>query len=148
MCIRDSLNAAGPAVQDAMAMIKSGGMSGALWGQQKASIDASINQQIQQESEALQQAAANAGEGSPKDSAVVVQQLNALKDKMETQRNQLYLQAQQQNVQTAIAELTGGNATLEAIAQMQLGQDEAARNAASETARLAMLLQGIGGGGG
>jgi hypothetical protein len=140
-----ALSAAGPAVQEALATIKSGGTGTPLWSQQKASIDASIDQQLQQESEALQQAAANAGEGDPKNSAVVVQQINALKDKMETQRQQLYLQAQQQNVNAALAELTGGNQVLESIAQMQLAQDEAARNAANETARLALMLQSMGG---
>jgi hypothetical protein len=140
---RTALGAAGPAVQQAEAIIQSGGTATPIWAQQKAAIDASIDQQIQQQAEALQQAAVNSGMGD-KNSGVVQQQIAKMKADLEVQRQQLYFQAQQQNVSNAVAELTGSNQVLASISQMQLAQDEAARQAAAQTAELAFLLRGLG----
>lgn len=131
-----SLNAAGPAVQQAQSIIQSGGTATPIWSQQKASIDASIEQQIQQASAALQQNAANAGEGN-QNSGVVQQQLAQLRSTLETQRQQLYMQAQQQNVNNAVSELTGANNVLSSIAQIQLAQE---KDAQAQAAQLASLL--------
>lgn len=132
-------------VQSATPVIQSGGTATPAWTQQKASIDASITQQFQQQSEQLMQAAQNSGMGG-NNSAVVQQQLNTLRQNLETQRQQLYLQAQQQNVQAAVQELTGGDQILSSLAQMQLLQSAEARQVAGETAQLALLLQQLGGG--
>jgi hypothetical protein len=137
---KTALGAAGPAVAQAQGIISSGGVNTPIWTQQKASIDASIDAQIQQASDALMQQAANAGEGG-KNSGIVQQQLAAIRENMETQRQQLYLQAQQQNVNNAVAELTGGNQTLSSIANIQLQQSNEARTLAQQTAMLAAQLQ-------
>jgi hypothetical protein len=135
-----ALGAAGPAVAQAQSIISSGGTATPEWATQKASIDASIDQQIQQQTEALKQAAANNGEGN-QNSGIVQQQIAQMTSNLNEQRQQLYLQAQQQNVNNAVSELTGGNQTLSAIAQMQLSQETQARQSATQTAQLALQLQ-------
>lgn len=134
-----ALNSAGPAVQQASSIIQSGGTATPIWAQQKASIDQSIDQQIQQQTESILQAAANSGMGD-KNSGVVQQQIAQMQQNANVQRQQLYAQAQQQNVTNAVSELSGGNQTLDAIAQMQLAQSQEARQTATETARLALQL--------
>lgn len=124
----------------ANATIAGGGTASPNWAQQKASIDASINQQLQQQSEALQQNAANTGQQG----MVVQQQLNQLKQTLETQRQTLYQQAQAANVNQAISELTGSNQALTGIANLQLQQDQAAQQASNQMAELALLLASKG----
>lgn len=136
-----ALSAAGPAVQQAQATIASGGTNTPIWQTQKTSIDTQINQELNQAIEQFKQTAASNGMGGA-DSAVVQQKINQLTQQAETQRQTLYAQAQQQNVTNAVNELTGGNATLGAIAQMELGQSEDAQASAAETAKLALLLGG------
>ena len=136
---QSALNLNTPLAQQAAGVISTGGTGSPAWNQQKASIDASIDQQIQQQAEALQQAAANSGEGN-QNSGVVQQQLATMRGQLEQQRQALYLQAQQQNVAQAVTVLTGGNQVLDQIAQMQLNQSDQARAAASQTAELALLL--------
>lgn len=142
-----ALNNAGPIADQAAGVIKSGGTSAPIWTQQKSSIDASIDQQIQQQAQALQQAAANSGMGN-QNSGVVQQQLAQMKSNLEKERQQLYLQAQQQNVQAAISELTGANSVLDTIASLQMKQQFAAQQAAFQTAQLAARMFSSSGGGG
>jgi hypothetical protein len=148
-----ALGAAGPAVQSATNIIQSGGTATPIWTQQKASIDASIDQQIQQQTEAIMQAAANSGmqpvfapgpNGQPVPTGIVAQQIATMKANLNVQREQLYAQAQQQNVNNAVAELTAANQTLMGISQEQLALDEQSRQTAAETARLAIMLQSLG----
>jgi hypothetical protein len=134
-----ALNAAGPAVGQAQAILASGGMSGPAWSQQKASIDQSIAQQLAQAEAQIRQNAATAGQGTA-NSGLVQQQIAQLKSQLEMQRQQMYEQAAQANVQTAVAELTGGDQTLSAIAQMQLAQTTQARQQAALLAQLAAQL--------
>ncbi len=125
----------------ALGVINSGGYSAPGWATQKASIDASINQQIQQQTEALEQNAANSGQTG----MVQSQQINALKQNLETQRQQLYAAALQQNVQDAIAEYTGSNSTLLGVSQLQYQQSAEAKQAAAQMAALAAKLYGLTG---
>jgi hypothetical protein len=134
-----ALGAAGPAVQAAQSVIQSGGMSGPAWTQQKASIDASIQQQLQQLTDQIKQNAATSGQGTT-NSGLVQQQIAQATEQLETQRQQLYMQAAEQNVQTAVSELTGGNATLSSIASMQLAQSNTARQQSAQLAQLAAAL--------
>jgi hypothetical protein len=127
---------AGPAADAAQAIIQSGGTSSPIWQSQKASIDASIDQQLQDQTAAIQQNAANTGQAG----MVVQQQINQIKENLETQRQQLYAQAQQQNVNNAVSELTGANQSLTAVANTQLAQSEEAQQSASQTAQLALML--------
>jgi hypothetical protein len=137
-------NAATTAVQSAMPIIQSGGTASPQWATQKASIDAGIDQQIRQQSEAIQQAAANSGMGN-QNSGVVQQQIAQMTSNANTQRQQLYAQAQQQNVSNALAELSGGDATLASIGNMQLKESELAQQQAAQTAQLALKLYGMTG---
>ena len=123
----------------ANATIASGGTSAPQWQAQKAAIDSSIQQQLDAQTRALQQSMANAGEGGA-NSAVVQQQLNNLKSNLENQRNQLYLQAQGQNVQQAITQLTGDNQVLTGVGNMQWQQSQAAQQQALNTAKLIASL--------
>lgn len=122
-------------------VIGGGGAASPNWAGQKASIDASIDQQLKDQSAALQQAAVNSGMGN-QNSGVVQQQIATLKQKLEGQRQALYEQAQAQNVQQAIQELTSSNSVLMGLANLQLQQQEQARAAAGQTAELALLLAG------
>jgi hypothetical protein len=137
--------AATQAVQGANSVIQSGGTATPEWASQKSSIDATINQQIQQQTEAIMQAAASSGEGN-QNSGIVQQQIAQMTQNANVQRQQLYAQAQQQNVQAALSELSGGDATLTAIGNTQLQQSEQAQQLAAQTAELALMLQsGTGG---
>lgn len=124
----------------AQSVITGGGTASPNWAGQKSSIDASIAQELQDQSAALQQNAANTGQSG----MVVQQQLNKLKQTLETQRQVLYEQAQRDNVNTAIAELTGSNQALMGISQLQMQQDQAAQQASSQLAELALLLASKG----
>jgi hypothetical protein len=128
------------AVQGATSTIQSGGTATPEWGSQKASIDATIDQQITQQTEAIQQAAANSGQGN-QNSGIVQQQIAQMTSNANTQRQQLYAQAQQQNVQAALSELSGGDATLTSIGNMQLQQSQEAQQLAAQTAEMALMLQ-------
>lgn len=144
---RTALGTAGPAAQQAIGILQSGGTSAPIYSQQKASIDATIDEQIRTQSEALLQNAANSGEGgvtgpNGQVSGVVQQQINQLKTSLEARRQQLYLQAQQQNVSQALSELSGGNQVLDQVAQLQFNQSQDARQAAAQTAELAGILYG------
>lgn len=134
-----ALGASGPAVQQAQAMIQAGGMSGPIWTQQKASIDASIDQQIAQLKQQVQQNASNMGAGGA-NSGLVQQQISQQVAQLEQQRQTLYAQAAEQNVQNAVAELTGGNQTLTGIAQLQYNQSQQAQQQAQKLAQLAALI--------
>src|SRR5208337_2623904 len=125
--------------KSALPVTQSGGTATPAWASQKASIDATINNEIQQQSQAIQQAAANSGEGN-QNSGIVQQQIAEMTRQANLNRQQLYTQAQQQNVQQAIAELSGSDATLTAIGNTQLQQSEQAQALASQTAELALLL--------
>jgi len=138
-------NSATQAVQGANSVIQSGGTATPQWSSQKATIDASINQQIQQQSEAIMQAAASSGEGNA-NSGIVQQQIAQMTANANVQRQQLYLQAQQQNVSAALSELSGGDQVLAGIGATQLQQSEQAQQLAAQTAELALMLQaGTGG---
>lgn len=123
----------------ALPIIQSGGTAGPQWASQKASIDATIDNEIKQQSQAIQQAAVNSGEGN-QNSGIVQQQIAAMTQQANLQRQELYTQAQQQNVQNAITELTGGDALLAQIGNMQLSQEERAQQIAAQTAQLALRL--------
>jgi hypothetical protein len=135
-----ALNSSSQAVQNAQSVISSGGTGTPIWQTQKQQIDTSIQQQLAHATAQLQQNAANTGQSG----AVVNQQINALTQQYEQQRQALYLQAQQGNVQSAVAELTGGNQTLSAVAQMQLAGDQQAQSSLSEAAKLAAELASKG----
>lgn len=139
---KTALGNAGPATAQAQAMISSGGMSGPLWQQQKAGIDAQIDQQKADFARAVQQNAANAGMGGA-NSDVVQQQIQQSNNQLEALRQQMYMQAAQQNVTNAVAELTGGNQTLMAVAQLQFSEDQQAQALARQlgitTGQLASL---------
>jgi hypothetical protein len=132
--------AATDAVKSADAVINSGGTATAEWGSQKASIDATINQQIQQQTEAIQQAAANSGQGN-QNSGIVQQQIAQMTANANTQRQTLYSQQQQANVSAALSELSSGDATLTSIGNAELKQSEEAQQLAAQTAELALQLQ-------
>lgn len=138
---RTASGAAGSEVQNAQAILNSGGTSSPMWQTMKGSIDSSINQNLQQAIEQMAQAAANSGQGG-KDSAVVQQKIAQLTAQAESQRQQLYTQALGQIVSQAVSELSGGNQVLTNIAGMQLSQSQEARQLAAETAALALELGG------
>jgi hypothetical protein len=125
----------------ALPVIESGGTASPAWASQKASIDSTIDNEIKQQTQAIMQAAASSGEGG-QNSGIVQQQIAQMTQQANLQRQQLYAQAQAQNVQQAISELTGGDATLAGIGQMQAQQSEQASQLAAETASLALQLQG------
>ena len=75
------LNNAAPSLQQAQTVINAGGATGSAWAGQKAAIDASAAQQLQQQSEAIKQSAANTGQSG----MVVQQQLNQLQQQIATQ---------------------------------------------------------------
>jgi hypothetical protein len=133
-------NAATQAVQSATSVVQSGGTATPEWASQKASIDATINQQIQQQTQAIMQAAASSGEGN-QNSGIVQQQIAQMTANANTQRQQLYAQAQQQNVSNALSELNGGDQVLTSIGNTQLQESEQAQALAAQTAELALLLQ-------
>jgi hypothetical protein len=133
-------NAATQAVQGATSVIQSGGTATPEWSSQKASIDATIDQQIQQQTQAIMQAAANSGEGNA-NSGIVQQQIAQMTQNANVQRQNLYAQVQQQNVQAALSELSGGDSVLTSIGNTQLQQSEEAQALAAQTGELALLLQ-------
>lgn len=128
-------------VNQALGIIQSGGTSSPQWAVDKASIDASINQQMQAAQAQLEQTAATNGMGG-KNSMVVQQQLQKMGSDMEAKRQELYAQALQQITTQAVTMLSGGNQTLGGIAQMQLQQDSEAQSAVSNMAEMALLLGG------
>ena len=132
-------NAAAEA-KTALPVIQSGGTATPEWASQKASIDATIDNQIKQQTQQLMQAAASSGEGG-QNSGIVQQQIAQMTQQANVQRQQLYAQAQQQNVQNALAELGGGDQTLTAIGSTQLQQSEQAQALSAQTAELALMLQ-------
>jgi hypothetical protein len=132
-------NAAAEA-KGALPIIQSGGTASPEWASQKSSIDATINNQIQQQTEAIMQAAASSGEGG-QNSGIVQQQIAAMTQQANLQRQQLYSQAQAQNVQQAVSEISGGDSTLTSIGSTQLQQSEQAQQLAAQTAEMALLLQ-------
>jgi hypothetical protein len=125
----------------ALGVINSGGYSAPGWAAQKASIDASINQQEQQQTEALLQNQANTGQTG----MVSAQQTNALKQNLETQRQELYAQALATNVQQAISEYTGSNQTLLGVANLQYQESAEAKQSAAQLAGLAAKLYSLSG---
>jgi hypothetical protein len=74
----------------------------------------------------------------------VQQQIAQMTANLNVQRQQLYAQAQQQNVTNALAELSGGDSVLTSIGATQLQQSEEAQALAAQTAELALLLQSGG----
>lgn len=132
-------------VQSAQGVIASGGTSSPQWQAMKSSIDAQISANLQNAMEAMQQQMANSGMGGT-NSAVVQQKMFQLTQQAETERAALYEQALGQIVSQAVSELSGGNATLTQIANMQLAQSQQARQVAAQTAELSLLLSSKGGG--
>jgi hypothetical protein len=132
-------NAAAEA-KGALPVIQSGGTASPEWGSQKASIDATVDNQIKQQTQAIMQAAASSGEGG-QNSGIVQQQIAAMTQQANLQRQQLYSQAQAQNVQQAVSEISGGDSTLTTIGNTQLQQSQEAQQLASQTAEMALLLQ-------
>lgn len=128
----------------ANSIISSGGTSAPNYASQTAAIDASINQQIQQQTQAILQNAANSGMGTK--SLVVQQQINQLKQNAETQRQTLYQQAATQNVQAALSQLGIDNAALDALAKSEMTQNQEAQSTAANTAKLAGQLAALGNG--
>ncbi|MBA0083364.1 MAG: hypothetical protein HRJ53_00040, partial [Acidobacteria bacterium Pan2503] len=139
---KTALGASGPAVAQAQATISAGGMAGPLWNQQKAGIDAQINQQLQDFSRQIQQNAANSGQGGA-NSDVVQQQIASMRTRLEAQRQQMYMAAAQQNVTNAVAELTGGNQTLMALANLQFQEDRQAQEMALQTGEVVGKLASL-----
>lgn len=138
---KSALNASSSAVQQAQGILASGGTSSPQWQTQKGAIDQSIDASLRNAIEQMVQQAQNSGQGG-RDSAVVQQQINRLQQQADTQRQQLYSQALSQIVSNAVAEMSGGNATLGSIAQMQMAGSQEARQSAAQTAELALLLGG------
>lgn len=132
----------------ANSVLQSGGQSSPAWQSQKTSIDATIDQQLQQQTQAILQQAQNSGQGA--DSQVTIQQINKLKTQLETQRQTLYAQAQGQNVQAALQQLGISDQALSGVAAAQYKASQDARNSAGQTAQMALMLQALsrGGGGG
>lgn len=127
--------------QQSNAVIQSGGTASPAWTQQKASIDATVDQQIQQQTQAILQQAQNSGQGA--DSQVTIQQINKLKTQLETQRQALYAQAQGQNVQAALQQLGISDQALSGVAAAQYKASQDARNSAGQTAQMALMLQSL-----
>jgi len=119
-------------VQSAQGVINSGGQSSPNWQAQKTTIDQTIDQQVQQATQALLQRAANSG--LDPNSMVVQQQIAQLTQQATTQKNQLYQQALQQNVNEAMSLLSGGSQTLTQIGNTQLQQDQQAQNLIAQLA--------------
>lgn len=145
---KTALGNANAMTANANAVIASGGTATPVWQQQKAAIDAQINQSIENQKRAIQQSAVNSGQGGAigpngELSGPVVQQINAMTQKMEQQRQQMYLAAQSQNIQQAMNELTGGNQVLDQVAKMQLQQDDSSKALAGELANLGFQLFGF-----
>jgi hypothetical protein len=126
--------------KQALPIIQSGGTATPEWASQKASIDATIDNQIKQQTESIMQAAASSGEGG-QNSGIVQQQIAAMTQQANLNRQQLYAQAQAQNVQAALSSLSGGDQTLTSIGSTQLQQSEEAQQLAAQTAEMALLLQ-------
>lgn len=122
----------------ASAMIQAGGATGAQWQQQKSSIDASINQQVEQAKQQILQQAQNSGQGA--DSLVTLQQIQKMTQQAETQRQQLYQQAQGQNVQQALQLLGISDAALQNVANAEFNSSKEAKQAAAQTAELALRM--------
>lgn len=132
------------------------GSEGQLNATQKAGIDASINQQMSDTKSSLMQNASSSGMGPH--SLVTQQQLQKMNQSMEGQRQQLYMQAQQQNISQALSALGISNQGLSAIAQAQLSQDQNAQQLAAQFSNTASKMyaltqpgqqgQTTGGGGG
>ena len=132
-------NAAALSAQ-ALPVVQSGGTATPEWASQKASIDATVDDEIKQQTQAIMQAAASSGEGG-QNSGIVQQQIAAMTQKANLNRQQLYAQAQQQNVSAALSALSGGDSTLTSIGSTQLQQSEQAQQLAAQTAEMALLLQ-------
>jgi hypothetical protein len=130
-----------PAAQQATSVISSGGTATPAWATQKDSIDADIDQQIKDQTQAIIQQAVNAGQGA--DSMVVKQQVNQLKEKLEAQRQTLYAQQQQKNVQAALSELGISNQALSSVSANQFNNSQQAKQQAAQTASTALLLQAL-----
>lgn len=133
---------AGSGATAATGVIQSGGTSGPAWATQKASIDATIDQQLKEQTAAMMQQAVNSGQGA--DSQVTQQQVNKIKNQAETMRQEMYAKAQAQNVQAALAELGISDAALSNVANTQFQQSAAARQGAAQTASLALMLSVLG----
>lgn len=128
---QSALNAAGPAVSQAQSIIQTGGMGSPIWSTQKAAIDAQVDQEIKNMTSAILQTSINSGMGGS-NSAAAQEQIATLTDKMNAQRQTLYDQALQMNVNNAVSELTGANQTLMAVAQLQMEQDQWAQQLARD----------------
>lgn len=150
-------NQATPAAAAAQATIASGGTNTPAWTQQKSSIDASVDQQIKDQVRQVAQNAANTGQGTfdidnwakggapkPGDSLAAIQQANSIKDKLEAQRQQLYLQAQQQNVSDALKNLGISDTALAQVADSQFSASKDAQQTAAQTASLVLMLSAMG----
>lgn len=130
-----------PGAAQAQAVIQSGGQGSPAWAAQKSSIDATIDQQMQEQMQAILQQAQNSGMGP--DSNVTVQQMNKAKTQLETQRQTLYAQAQGQNVQAALSSLGIQDQALAQVANAQFKSSEEAKANASATAQNALMLQAL-----
>lgn len=131
-------------VTAAQGIIASGGTSSPQWSTMKASIDASINQEMAAAKAQLEQTAANNGMGGA-NSMVVQQQLQQMTTTAEAKRQELYAQALGQIVSQAVTMMANGDQTLGGIAQMQLQQSGEAQANASQIAEMALLLSEGGG---
>jgi hypothetical protein len=142
---KQALGSAGQMVPQAQSVITSGGMGSPLWQQQKQSIDAQIDQQKANFASAVQQSAQSSGMGGA-NSMVVQQQIAQVNSQLEAQRQAMYQQVLQQNVNNAVAELTGANQTLMDIAKLQYEEDQnaqaLARSIGATTTQLASLFPG------
>ena len=139
---KTALGAAGPAAAQAQQIIQTGGMGTPLWASQKSGIDAQVDQQIQNYTRSIQQNAANAGQGGA-NSMVVQQQVQTMTNQLEALRQQMYQAALQQNVQNAVAELTGANQTLMSVAQLQMAEDQRAQQILYGTGRAVGQLSSL-----
>lgn len=127
-------------IASATGIINSGGTSSPNWGAQKAAIDQSIQTQVTQGTQAILQQAANNGMGQ--NSLVVQQQINQLKINASTQQQQLYQQAQAQNVSQAMSLLSGGNQALASIGNTQYQQDQQAQQLVAQLGGAALKAYG------
>jgi hypothetical protein len=141
-----ALNSSSAEVQQAQGILASGGTTSPGWAGQKAAIDQQVDANLANAIEQAKQSAANSGMGGS-NSAVVQQQINRLQQQAATQKQAMYTQALNSIVSSAVGELSGGNATLSSIAQMQMQQSHGAQAAAAQTAQLALMLSKMSGSG-
>lgn len=119
---------------------------GAPTADQKSSIDATIEQQWKVGVEQIRQAAANSGMGS-QNNMVVQDKLRSFRQKLETQRQQLYMKQAEDNMKNALAELGIFTQGQQLLINTELRQDDQAQQRAQSIAQSLSFLYSLEGGG-